>query len=175
MRYWLVIFTVLISTVGVASVYRYMDADYIRTSDHAYTSTVPRATGTLINTAPGTAGNCLISTGVDWGSSACPGGGGGSYVPVIQVKTGAYNPLSTDDEIIYTGTINSGTLPDCTGLSTNHIWNVLNVGGVVTLTASGSNTFKDGISSAATVYILNDPGASITLICNQGGVIYVRQ
>jgi hypothetical protein len=40
-----------------------------------YTLTLPQATGTLINTAPGTASNVLTSNGTDWVSQAAAGGG----------------------------------------------------------------------------------------------------
>jgi hypothetical protein len=45
------------------------------TSATSYTSTLPDATGTLINTAPSTSGNVLTSDGTDWTSAAAAAGG----------------------------------------------------------------------------------------------------
>lgn len=101
---------------------------------------------------------------------------GPSMTPVIQVKSANYTVDQADDELIATATL-SFQLPDCTGLANNHNWNISNMSasGIVTVLRGGSNTFTDGPTSGATSYQLTDPGASITIICNKGGTLYVRQ
>jgi len=95
-----------------------------------------------------------------------------SFTPVVQVKSANYTILSSDDVIVGTAAITL-TLPDCTGLASNHIWFIKNSssGGSITITAGGANVFDDPISS--TSYFLNDPGTAIEIVCNKGSTLYV--
>lgn len=63
------------------------------------TLTLPNSTGTVINTAPGTAGNVLTSTGSAWASSA---------------------PASASLTLLATLTTTSGTTQSATGLATTY-------------------------------------------------------
>lgn len=106
-------------------------------------------------------------------------GTAGAYVPVVQVKSTDYTAAATDDELIATASI-TFTLPNCSGLASKHIWNLTNgiTAGAVAVTvaanAAANNSFYQSDGTTTTAYGLTDPGASISVICNQGSMMYVR-
>ena len=98
-------------------------------------------------------------------------------IPIVQVKSTNYTAASSDNILIATAAI-TFTIPDCTGLSVSHAWQVVNAistGGIVTISASGSTKFFDGLVVAGVTYQLTDPGANVSLDCNTGSIIYVTQ
>ena len=93
------------------------------------TLTLPNSTGTVINTAPGTAGNVLTSTGSAWASTA---------------------PASASLTLLATLTTTSGTTQSATGLATSYTNLVIVVNGTFNSTGSDSLYLEASVNNGST-------------------------